>query len=249
MELLVISVGLLSGGVAFFLLLAAGHLTDRPVCYLRILIASLLSGIYGSICLLPDCFFFAQWYVRFLVLMLLALVAYGMDRGAFYPTGLFLAMQFAVSGGREDLMTLALSLAGAVGVVICLLVRRQGRVAVELNYKDRKVLLTALKDTGNTLKDPVTGRDVLVIGPSAAYRLVGLTKDQLKDPIGTLSQQRIKGLRLIPYRTIDRMDGMLLGMALKRSRVGSRKGTIVVAFAPEEICVDKKVEALTGGMV
>ena len=115
---------------------------------------------------------------------------------------------------------------------------------VEIAYGGRSLRLRGLRDTGNGLKDPVSGRSVLVVGAEAAQALTGLTAQQLARPLENLGA--IPGLRLIPYRTVG-SRGFLLGMQLQKVRIGSRKGSVVVAFAP--MGLEGNVEALIGGWV
>ena len=81
----------------------------------------------------------------------------------------------------------------------------------------RTVPLTALLDTGNTLKDPLTGDSVLVVDGSIAAQLLpdaGLSTASLADPAGlfaSLSEQYpFCRFRLIPYRAVGTVSGLLL---------------------------------------
>ena len=128
---------------------------------------------------------------------------------------------------------------------------KKGRntVSVTIEHRGKKMTLTAWRDTGNTLKDPVTGQPVLIIDGSAASELTGLTQEQLENPIATMTQMPIPGLRLIPYHTVDRPDGMLLGLWVDNVRIGGRKKGTVVAFAPTNFGKEGNIRALTGGYV
>ena len=116
---------------------------------------------------------------------------------------------------------------------------------VELNYKGQKVCVWALHDTGNSLKDPITGNPVLVVGPKVAERLVGLTQNQLENPIDAVGD--IPGLRLIPYHTVGQDKGILLGIRLPNIKIGKWQGSSVVAFAPCGLGEKQTYQALTGG--
>ena len=127
--------------------------------------------------------------------------------------------------------------------------RRTGIVPVELSYGGRTARITALRDTGNTLLDPLTGRQVLVVGADVAELLMGLTPRELRYPVDTMTKKRIPGLRLIPYHTIDNPGGMLLGLWVEKVKIGKQKGGALVALAPEKLCEDGRFQALTGGSV
>ena len=119
-------------------------------------------------------------------------------------------------------------------------------VPVELTFGDKKISITALVDTGNSLTDPVTGRSVIVIGAQAARELTGLTQEQLQKPVETVGV--IPGLRLIPYNTIGKSGALMLAMRLKNIRIGNWKGCGLVAFAPECIGSSVTYQGLTGGL-
>jgi len=104
-----------------------------------------------------------------------------------------------------------------------------------------------LEDTGNCLRDPVTGASVLVVGAQAARLLTGLTQQQLRSPLTTLGT--IPGLRLIPYRTVGTGAGLLLAMRFQNVRIGSWQGSTLVAFAPEGLEMGHPYQALTGGLL
>ena len=110
----------------------------------------------------------------------------------------------------------------------------------------KPISVLALRDTGNTLKDPVTGESVLVISPEVACRLTGLTQEQLREPLDTMAGKVLPGLRLIPYQTINGA-GMLLGMRFQNVKIGNRKVDPIVAFATEGLGRGDVYQALTGG--
>ena len=116
---------------------------------------------------------------------------------------------------------------------------------VELRYGSQKVKLTALQDTGNTLRDPVTGTSVLVVAGVVAEQLIGLTENQLRNPVESVGA--IPGLRLIPYRAVGQPGGMLLALRLPQVKIGKWQGSSLVAFAPDGLSMDGSYQALTGG--
>ena len=136
------------------------------------------------------------------------------------------------------------SLLGIGGVAaVCILVGKENDlIPVELSYMGKTFHITALRDTGNQLRDPITGRQVLIVGADIAGKLTGLTPAALGDPVNTMGS--IPGLRLIPYQTVGN-TGFLLAMKLKDVKVGNRQGSAVVAFSP--LVLGRHYQALTGG--
>lgn len=137
-------------------------------------------------------------------------------------------------------------LGAALMVLACLYGLRGKRyVPVELMCRGRRIKLQALYDTGHSLTDPVTGRAVLVVGADVAQALTGLSREQLKDPVQTMGL--IPGLRLIPCKTVGSAAQLLLALQLSDTRIGRKKGSCLVAFAPQILDGKGNYQALTGG--
>lgn len=245
----------LSFGVNALLLMGVQRLMGHMPQLHRLLMAAAIGGLYSGLSLLRRFFFLqnAAWFA--LQLMGLSMIAFGLSRSALRRGLLFVLLRLAVDGITAGLNRGGLWEAlGAAGLV-CLLcgvalggkVGKGRYVPVEITCGNRKVQLTALEDTGNCLRDPVTGASVLVVGAQAARLLTGLTQQQLRSPLTTLGA--IPGLRLIPYRTVGTGSGLLLALRFQNVRIGSWQGSTLVAFAPEGLEMGHPYQALTGGLL
>ncbi len=242
--------------VDFLLLLGTNRLSGCPAEAKRCAAAAVLGSVYGGACLLPGFRFLGSLLWRTVFLGLMGGIAFGLDAGAVKRTGIFLLLTMALGGaavsfGQGNWLSLILSAAGLW--LLCRLAFPEGMgtqsyVPLELTHGDTHLTLTALRDTGNTLRDPVTGEQVLVLSAEAARKLTGLTREQLKDPLDTLARHPVPGLRLIPYRAVG-SSGFLLGLRFPDARLGNRKQSIVAAFAPEGLGRGEGCQALAGGMV
>lgn len=240
--------------VDFLLLLAAGRLCGFPLKMGRAAVGGLLGGIYAAFCLLPGFAFLGNILWRTVSLVAMAVIAYGWSVSALRRGMVFAFLCLALGGamvgiGQGGILGIACA-AGVLCLLCCIGFRGKlggtNYVPVELNYGDNHLTLTALQDTGNTLRDPVTGQQVLVIGAGAAQRLTGLTQDQLKKPVESVGA--IPGLRLIPYHSVGNC-GFLLAMRFQNVRIGSWQGSALVAFAPEGLSREGAYQALTGGAI
>lgn len=247
---------LLNALVDYLLLYAAARLSGNGVSRGRLLAAALLGGGYAGCCLVPEIAFLGAVYWRVVFLALMALLAYGLRRSTWQQAGLFLLLSFSLGGmarlasgedpGRLLLCALLLWLACSF-----LLRGRAGYgqyVPLVISGAGATVRLTALRDTGNTLKDPVTGEPVVVIDRDAGCTLTGLTARQLENPIETLSARTEPGLRLIPYRGVGQSEGFLLAMKFPDVFLGGKRRPSVVAFAPNQVG-GAAYQALIGGSV
>ena len=211
----------------------------------KCLIGAFLGACFAASGLLPGACILRGWAVHILSLLLIALISYGINRQAFLKAVLFVLLHLSlgrVTAGKQGMLSMLL---GAVGISLgCLLLRSKEQfVTVELTYLDKHLHIQALRDTGNTLLDPVTGQSVLVVSREVARELTGLSFQQLEDPVHTMGA--IPGLRLIPYRTVGN-TGFLLALRLTDVRIGNWKGSTLVAFSPQQL--GSNYQALTGGI-
>lgn len=227
--------------VDFLLLMGTNRLSGFPLAAKRCAAAAVLGALYSGVCMAPSFRFLSGVLWRVVSLAGMAAIAFGLNRSAVKRSGVFVLLSMALGGvvlnfRRGGFWTLVLC-AGAVWL-LCRIAFGQtvgGReyVPVTLTYGEQSEHILALRDTGNTLRDPITGEPVLVVAGSVGQRLTGLTESQLRAPLETLARRPIPGLRLIPYRAVGRSGGMLLALRMDKVTVGSRQRSAIVAFTPE----------------
>lgn len=238
--------------VDFLLILASKRMLSEFIHPVRAVLGALAGGIYCTACLIPGLTFLGGrlWYLA--SLGVICLLSFGTDRGSVKPAGVYCLLRFALDGlaGAEGkvqtllwaVLFCGICLAGIYG-------SRQKRrfLPVELCWGEKKAKLQGLVDTGHSLRDPVTGREVLIVGADVAQALTGLSAQQLADPVACMG--KLPGLRLIPYQSVGQSRGMLLAMQIQEGRIGNRRGKVVVAFAPQVLDKTGKFQALIGGSI
>lgn len=237
-----VAVMVVASVVNALLLAATGLLSEEKPNLPGILGGGLLWGIYTVLSMAFD---FGSDAGRICALVLSALVAFRFDGGLLRKIPIFLILHLSVTGmtQSERIPSLILCVLGITAV--CLLGSKgKNLIPVELSYGGKTLSLTALRDTGNTLRDPVTGRQVLIVGADIAGKLTGLTQEELQNPVNTIGT--IPGLRLIPYKTIGN-TGFLLALKIPEAKIGNRQGSTIVAFSP--LILGSNYQALTGGTV
>lgn len=241
--------------VDFLLLLGTNRLAGHPAGPVRAAAASVLGGIYGGACLIPGFRFLGNLLWRLVSLGLMGVIAFGLDRSTLRRCVLFVLLSMALGGialglGSGNFRALV---GAAAGVAALCFVGFQGKagarqyIPVALTHGDRQVRFLALYDTGNTLRDPLTGRPVLVAGERIGQELANLTKEDMKNPAAAVMNH--PGLRLIPYRVVGNDRGMLLAVHVRQARIGDRNQNVLVAFAPEGLERTGEFEGLIGGDV
>lgn len=249
------AITLLNFLVDFFLLLGTNRLCGYPPGWGKCAAAAALGGVYAGACFMPRLRFLGNPLWRFVCLGMMAWIAFGATKSALRRGMVFVLLSMSLGGfalcmGKGSVWTvlsaaLMIFVMCAVGFKEKLGVR--SFIPVELSYGGKRMKLTALHDTGNMLRDPVTGRGVLVVGADVATQLTGLSQHQLRSPVEVFSQAPLPGLRLIPYHALGNPGGLLLALRMQDVKIGKWRGSSLVAFAPEGLCREGTYQALTGG--
>lgn len=242
--------------VDFLLLLGTNSLCGHPPGWKRAALAAAVGGVYGGGCLLPGFHFLGNILWRMVCLLGMTWLAFGFSASALRRGIVFVLLSMALGGvavgiGGSGIVMLTAAAAGIFLMCFLGFRRKIGvthYVPVELSYGGKSMHLTALHDTGNTLRDPVTGRPVLVVGAEVARQLLGVTQQQLRSPVNAVTDAGLPGLRLVPYRSVGESAGLLLALCLQEVKIGDWKGSSLVAFAPDRLSSDGEYQALTGGM-
>lgn len=243
--------------VDYLLILGTNRLAGFPPGYGSGGLAAALGGIYAGGCMVPGFAFLGNMFWRIVFLALVAIIAFGCNRSALQRGAVFVLLSMALGGiavgfGRSSFSALMVS-----ALLMWLLCRFSFRggvgqreyIPVELNWEGREISVIALKDTGNTLRDPLTGEQVLVAGADVGEKLLGLSEHQLCHPVETLASGIISGMRLIPYRAVGQPGSMLLAVRFRNAKIGNSYEDPLVAFAPEELGRGEVYQMLTGGVV
>ena len=242
--------------VDFLLILGTNRLMGYPPEKAKAAGASLLGSIYAAMCLVPELRFLGNALWRAVFLGLMAGIAFGWNLAGVRRSAVFVLLSMALGGIAGGVRVRHFPAIALCAMLLWLLCRvgfggalgNREYVPVELNWQGRKLSLLALRDTGNTLRDPLTGEPVLVCGADVGEELLGLPRNAFQDPAGTVASGILTGLRLIPYRAVGQPGGMLLAMRLKNVKIGAHRTDPLVAFAPQEIAKGEAYRMLTGGM-
>lgn len=247
---------LLDFAVDFLLLMGANRLCGFSSKLWRVATAAGLGGVYAGVCMLHEFRFLGNTLWRLVTLGTMAVIAYGWNRSTIRRGILFVFLSMALGGialglGNGGFWSLV---ASAGGVCLLSLIGFRGKangaeyVAVKMTHAGKTRCLTALRDTGNTLTDPLTGESVLVVGAETAWDMLSLSEAELKTPVQTMQEHPVSGLRLIPYRAVGQPSGMLLGIRMDEVIIGKEISSGLVAFAPQNLGKKEAYQALVGGL-
>ena len=99
---------------------------------------------------------------------------------------------------------------------------------VLIRWNENKVNVKALVDTGNMLKDPISGFPVIVVCKNKLYsifpkdildNLENITNGKLSEDILVRRQEFISKFRVIPFTSLGMQNGLLLGIKLDNIEV------------------------------
>lgn len=236
--------------VDLLLLVGTNRLAGYPVGAKRAVLAAVLGGLYGGLCVMPGFTFLSGTFWRLMSLLIMGGISFGFRVESFRRTGLFALLSMALGGAVSGMSgggfwSLVLSAVGICGICLVGLRGRLGRQYVTVQVENCR--FTALVDTGNTLTDPLTGQQIMVVSPTVGRRLLQTDEQVFAQPLKAM--ERIPGLRLIPYHAVGCSGGVLPAKRFADVRIGSRRGSCLIAFAPNELGRGEAYEALMGGVL
>lgn len=238
--------------IDYCVLLAAGRFCGIPLRRGRYAVGALAGAVYAALLVLPGWDWLAHPLLKLGAGCLMALIAFGGEAGLGRCTAAFFTVAALFGGGvyaasllsgAEPLRGTAVPLSGRVFAlsfavcytVVALVFRRRLRQAnrtirpVVIRFAGREARLPGLRDSGNRLCDPVTGKAAAVADRESLSRQLGLPPLP-GEPAEALTMLNGCGeyrgrFRLLPYRAVG-AAGLLL------------------AFRPDQIAVDGKAEDL-----
>lgn len=243
-------VGFVGFMVNFLLALGVNRMTGAKGGGIRCFVSGLFGGIHILACVTSGFHFLSDSHWKLIVVLILAAIAFGFDRGCLIRWLLFGLLRFAIDSLANDGLLPVLVLGTAI-LLLCLLDRPgNGQyAAVTIESGGKRACVRALLDTGNSLKDPISGLDVIVVDADIAREILGLDRQALLHPVETFAQCHIPGLRLIPYSSVGQPSGLLLGLRVEKIEINGKKADKILAFAPHSIGHGKGFQALAGGNV
>lgn len=267
--------------VNYLLLLATAKLAGEVIRRLRLGLGAALGALYAAAIFFPGMGFLTHPLCKLGSAVLMLLIGFGGSRRLLRVTLVFFGLSCAFGGGifaigllggrgltlRNGILYSAMDLriillsAALCYVLLTLVFRRMAKhesrelLPAVLTLGEKRVSLTALVDTGNTLTDPATGRNVMVAEGERVSELfpegAALTEADFRDPVGAMERLSECGerrrFRLLPYQAVGVECGMLLALRLDRAQVGTRDyGGILVALSPNRLSDGGGYSALIG---
>lgn len=274
---------LLNLAVDYLLLLCTARLAGAPLRRLRFVLCSALGALYAVIVFLPWGHRLACMPIKILTGILMAYLAFRSLPRCWRLIALFFLLSGALAG---LLLAIGLAL-GSPGVLfsrlyyakiswpvllistsvmltLMHLIFQQGArhgggeiltVTVSIHHKERR--FAALRDTGNTLREPSGGRPVLVsectalcdLWPPDIASVIKSTASPEEKMVRLYEKNAGKGFSLLPFRSVGSTSGLLLAVRSDYIKVGkTRYPRTLVALTDGPLSDGGGYCALWGGM-
>lgn len=127
-------------------------------------------------------------------------------------------------------------------------------VAVNVQIKGVWASFTAFVDTGHNLREPISGKPVIVaeftaikpLLPAEIARLFGERRDaDAQEAAGAFTDAGFANrFRLLPLSTISNQNGLLIGIRPDNARIEAQNREVIVAIFNGELCPEKTYQAL-----
>ena len=250
----------LNGIIDYLLLLSAARLRGGVLRRGRFALAAVLGGGYALAAVLPGLAWLQSLGIKLALSLAMAWIAYGGGAGLWKSWACFLGLSTAFGGAVYGASLLAGGAGGPVPVSLRVLVlsfgvcyaalrlffgrflerRERAVVPVEVELGAGRAVFRALRDTGNGLYDPVSGRHVLVADTAALACLfpagVPLPGPEESPPqvfrrLSPLPPFRGR-LRLVPYSAVGTDRGLLVCFRPDRLTVEGRQEDMLIALSP-----------------
>ncbi len=160
-------------------------------------------------------------------------------------------------------------LAGIIGFIIIVtafkivrnrITKRDIYKNVKIEIDGKQIHLNAILDTGNMLKDPITGSPVIVVEKSILYEILPIELlDNIENILGgnlekipeSIKKQYIKRLKFIPFSSLGRQNGMLVGIKpnfieIMDEQNSLKREDIIIGIYEKSLTKDGRYRALMG---
>lgn len=260
--------------IDYCIVLASARVCGVVLRRWRYLLAALLGAAYAAAIVLPGLRLLGQTALKLVLGVAMSLIAFGGEAHLLRCTVVFFAVSAAFGGAVFAASLLAgadgsggalVSVSGRVLVLsfaacyaaVSVVFRRRAKAAdqeirpVVIADGDRSVTLRGLRDSGNTLHDPVTGCRAAVADRTAILPLFEGTRALTlpDDAIGALEMlSALPGcagrFRLLPYSAVGVSGALLVAFRPERVTVAGVPEALLIALSPSPLSATGEFEAV-----
>lgn len=235
----------------YIILFATGLICKQKIKQFRIIISSILGGLYAILSFIPILKIYSNIICKIILSITMIYIAFNAKnfKVLVKQLVLFYLISFAFGGSAffllyfikpQDILIRNGYLTGTYPLKIALLGGILGFVIVNIAFKivkskiskkdmfcdidiffnKKSKTIKAMIDTGNLLKDPISGNPVIVVEKSELEELIPkeiidnlntILNGENKDITNSNLIQYLSKFRIIPFSSLGKQNGMLLG--------------------------------------
>lgn len=130
-------------------------------------------------------------------------------------------------------------------------------VSIKIFYEEKILKVEALLDSGNMLKDPISGMPVIIIEKEILYKII---PEEILDYIENIVggdkpkdrkdiESYLPKIRMVPFMSIGKENGMLTGIRVDKVKIETEdinveKNNVIVGIYNKKLTKDNKYNAL-----
>lgn len=275
----------------YIILFATGYIMKLKMKHWRLVLSSLLGGIYAVISYLEILPLYSNLFMKILL-------SIGMVYLAYFPKGvkslmkqlvLFYLTSFVFGGCAFAMLyfikpqnilmkdgvyvgsypiKIAL-LGGLVGFILTYIAfkivktkfgKKDMIYDVIIKINEKLVKVKAMLDTGNLLKEPITGKPVIVVEKQELYKAIPTNLlEHIEELIGgeelSFTNQEEKEyltkFKVIPFSSIGKQNGLMLGLKadkvmIEKEEENYKRDDVIIGIFPQSLSKNHSYTALLG---
>lgn len=276
----------------YIILFATGYIMKLKMKQLRIIISSLIGGIYAIISYINIIPIYSTLIAKIILSISMIYITYFPKniKLCFKELVLFYVVSFVFGGCAFALLyiikpqnilikngvyigtyPIKVAIIGAlVGFILTYLAFKliKGKITnknviyeVTIFFKDKQENVTAMLDTGNLLKDPISQMPVMLVQKDKLSNIIPKNIiDNLENILGgdeslqiteTERNEYFSKLKIIPFKSIGKQNGMLIGLKIDKIQIDINDNTeeiknVIVGIYNGKFSRNEKYSALIG---
>lgn len=132
-------------------------------------------------------------------------------------------------------------------------------INIKIYYEEKILEVKALLDSGNMLKDPISGMPVIIIEKEILHKIIPEEiLNYIENIVGGEEQKEktevkkyLSKIRMVPFMSIGKENGMLLGIRIDKVKIETEeinieKDNVIAGIYNQKLTKDNKYNALIG---
>ena len=132
-------------------------------------------------------------------------------------------------------------------------------INIKIYYEEKILEVKALLDSGNMLKDPISGMPVIIIEKEILHKIIPEEiLNYIENIVGGEEQKEktevkkyLSKIRMVPFMSIGKENGMLVGIRINKVKIETEeinieKDNVIAGIYNQKLTKDNKYNALIG---